>query len=75
MSDIVEIVSTVGFPIVSFLLAGYFIKYSYDKMLEKDKEHDIRDDKHWEEIAKLTQAVSDNSKALSDLVMEVKKDD
>lgn len=68
MSDIASIVSTVGFPIASFLISAYFIKYSYDKQLEKDKQADEREDKHWEEISKLTTAVNNNTEVLRDLV-------
>lgn len=68
MADIASIVSTVGFPIASFLISAYFIKYSYDKQLEKDKQADEREDKHWEEISKLTTAVNNNTEVLRDLV-------
>lgn len=68
MADIASIVSTVGFPIASFLISAYFIKYSYDKQLEKDKQADEREDKHWEEINKLTTAVNNNTEVLRDLV-------
>jgi hypothetical protein len=68
MNDIASIVSTVGFPIASFLISAYFIKYSYDKQLEKDKLSDEREDKHWEEISKLTTAVNNNTEVLRDLV-------
>ena len=36
--------------------------------LEKDKVADEREDKHWEEISKLTTAVNNNTEVLSDLV-------
>lgn len=78
MADIASIVSTVGFPIASFLISAYFIKYSYDKQLEKDKQADEREDKHWEEISKLTTAVNNNTEVLRDLVkytMEGDKND
>lgn len=68
MADIASIVSTVGFPIASFLISAYFIKYSYDKQLDKDKQADEREDKHWEEISKLTTAVNNNTEVLRDLV-------
>ena len=38
MTELVQIISTVGFPIVSFLIAAYFIKYTYDKTTEANKE-------------------------------------
>lgn len=73
MNEIASIVSTVGFPIASFLISAYFIKYSYDKQLEKDKAVDEREDKHWEEISKLTSAVNNNTEVLRDLVKETKE--
>lgn len=71
MNEIASIVSTVGFPIASFLISAYFIKYSYDKQLEKDKISDEREDKHWEEISKLTSAVNNNTEVLRALVKQM----
>ena len=68
MEDIANIIATIGFTIVSFLISAYFIKYCYDKQLEKDKVCDEREDKHWEEISKLTTAVNNNTEVLRDLV-------
>lgn len=70
MTDIASIVSTVGFPIASFLISAWFIKYSYDKQLEQNKLADEREDRHWEEISKLTTAVNNNSEVLRDLVKQ-----
>lgn len=70
MNDLANIIATIGFPIVSFLISAYFIKYCYDKQLEKDKVADEREDKHWEEISKLTSAVNNNTEVLKDLVKE-----
>jgi hypothetical protein len=66
MNEIAPIVSTVGFPIASFLISAYFIKYSYDKQLEKDKAADEREDKHWEEISNgiLTRRVDSDGSVL-----------
>ena len=78
MTDIASIVSTVGFPIASFLLSAWFIKYSYDRQIEQGKIADEREDRHWEEISKLTAAVNNNTEVLRDLVkkqMEVNKND
>lgn len=68
MADIASIVSTVGFPIASFLLSAWFIKYSYDRQIEQGKSSDEREDRHWEEISKLTAAVNNNTEVLRDLV-------
>lgn len=70
MSEIASIVSTIGFPIASFLLSAYFIKYSYDKQLERDREKDEQESKHWEEISKLTSAVNHNTEVLCEYVKE-----
>ena len=70
MTEIASIISTVGFPIASFLISAYFIKYSYDKQLEKDKQSDEREDRHWEEISKLTAAVNNNTEVLRDFVKQ-----
>ena len=66
MSELASVISTVGFPIVSFLISAYFIKYCYDKQIEKDRTADERDEKHWEAILKLTDAVNNNTTVLSD---------
>lgn len=68
MNELANIIATIGFPIVSFLISAYFIKYCYDKQLDKDKVADEREDKHWEEISKLTSAVNNNTEVLKDLV-------
>ena len=70
MTEIASIISTVGFPIASFLISAYFIKYSYDTQLEKDKQSDEREDRHWEEISKLTAAVNNNTEVLRDFVKQ-----
>ena len=75
MTDIASIVSTVGFPIASFLISAWFIKYSYDKQLEQNKLADEREDRHWEEISKLTTAVNNNTEVLRDLVKQAMKED
>ena len=70
MNDIASVISTVGFPIASFLISAYFIKYSYDKQLDKDRQSDEREDRHWEEISKLTAAVNNNTEVLRDFVKQ-----
>lgn len=75
MNEIASIVSTVGFPIASFLISAWFIKYSYDKQLEQNKLADEREDRHWEEISKLTTAVNNNTEVLRDLVKQSMKEE
>ena len=64
MSDVVQIISTVGFPIVSFLIAAYFIKYTYDKTAEANKEA-------IDKIGALAEAVNNNTVVLTQLVQQV----
>lgn len=61
MNEVVQIISTVGFPIVSFLIAAYFIKYTYDKTAEANKEA-------MEKIGDLAEAVNNNTVVLTHLV-------
>ena len=74
MNELVSIISTVGFPIVSFLLSAYLINYNFDKQMEKEEKAADRDEQHWEEISKLTSAVNNNTKVLYQFVkMETEK--
>ena len=71
MSDVVTMISTIGFPAACFLLVAWFLKYVFDNNLatqEKDKE---RYDKMFDKISDLTAAVNHNSEVLADMVKEV----
>ena len=65
MTELVQIISTVGFPIVSFLIAAYFIKYTYDKTTEANKEA-------MDKIGALAEAVNHNSEVLVTMVDEIR---
>lgn len=64
MNDILTIITTVGFPIFSFLLCGAALKYVYDK---ERASLDFAIDK----IGNLTLAVEKNSEAIRDLAGEI----
>lgn len=64
MNDLVQIISSVGFPIVSFLIAAYFIKYTYDKTAEANE-------KAMEKISDLAEAVNNNTVVLTNLVEKI----
>lgn len=68
MSDVVQIISTVGFPIFSFLLCGAGLKYVYDK---ERASLDAAIDK----LGALTLAVEKNSEAIRDLAQEIHKEE
>lgn len=64
MSEVSQVIATVGFPIFSFLVTGLALKYVYDK---ERKSLDETIDK----LSKLTEAVNHNSETLSRLVSEL----
>ena len=64
MTELTKLISDVGFPIVAFILCAYGLKYSYDKSLEQ-MNHTM------EQIAKLTEAVNNNTVVLAKLVEKV----
>lgn len=66
MSDLAQIISTVGFPIVSFLLAGWACKYVYDR--ERASLDEAID-----KLGALTLAVEKNSESIRDLAAEIRR--
>ena len=66
MNDIAQIISTIGFPIVSFLLAGWACKYVYDRE-RKSLDNAI------EKLGELTLAVEKNSESIRDLAAEIRR--
>ena len=69
MAELRTIITSVGFPIVSFLIAAYFIKYTYDKTTEANKDA-------MDKIGQLAEAVNNNTIVLTHLVekLEDKED-
>lgn len=65
--DFVNIVSTLGFPIFSFIVCGLALKYCYDRERETLSQT-------IEKIGALTMAVEHNSEAIRDLAREISKD-
>lgn len=63
----ISAVSEVGIPFVSFLLAAYFIKYSYDKSFDANKEAITT-------VGSLAEAVNNNTEILLRLFEEVEDD-
>lgn len=68
MTEITQIISTVGFPIFSFLLCGYALKFVYVK---ERASLDSAIDK----IASLTDAVNHNSETVNRLVNKLDKEE
>lgn len=64
LNAISDIISTVGFPIVCFLMCGWYVKYREDKNDEKmDKLNMMHDD----ESKQMTAALNNNTLALQKL--------
>lgn len=61
MNEIAQVISTIGFPIFSFMICGYALKYVYDKE-RKSLDDTIA------KLSELTQAVNHNSEVLARLV-------
>jgi hypothetical protein len=61
MSELTQIVSTVGFPIFAFLVTGFALKYVYDK--ERSSL-----DEAIKKLGDLTQAVNHNSEVITRMV-------
>lgn len=68
MSELAQVISAVGFPIVSFFAAGYACKYVYDR------ERRSLDDAI-KQLGELTEAVNHNSESVNKLVEEMKDND
>ena len=72
MNEIVQIISTVGFPIAACIGLGWYVKYQTDnyrkEVTEMQKEHK-------DEIAKVTEALNNNTLALQKLVDKLDKED
>ena len=57
LQQILELINTVGFPIVCCLMMGYYIRYS--------------DEKHSEEIEELRKTVDNNTIALTKVLSKL----
>ena len=64
LSAITEVVSTVGFPIVCFLLCGWYVKYREDKNDEKVEKLNAQ---HDTESKQMIEALNNNTIALHKL--------
>lgn len=62
--DIIQLISSVGFPIVACIGMGYYVKYQTDSY--RDEVKDMRKE-HKDEIGKITEALNNNTVALQKL--------
>ena len=64
LNAISEVISTIGFPIVCFIMCGWYVKYREDKNDEKiDKLNTMHDD----ESKQMVSALNNNTLALQKL--------
>lgn len=68
MNDVVQIVSTLGFPIAMCIGACFFIKYLFDSFTKQQEE--MRKE-HREEVSKLQASLDNNTLALQKLIDKI----
>ena len=64
LNGISDIISTVGFPIVCFLMCGWYVKYREDK---NDEKFDKLNTQHDDESRRMIDALNNNTIALQKL--------
>ena len=64
-SNIVQLISTLGFPIVACIALAWYVKYTTD---QNNKEVAEMRKEHQDEINKVTEALNNNTLALQHLV-------
>ena len=69
--DWVQLISSVGFPIVACLGMGWYVKYQTDNYRSEVKE---MQKEHKEEISKMSEALNNNTEALIKLTEKLDKD-
>ena len=68
MNDVVQIVSTLGFPIAMCIGSCFFIKYLFDTFTKQQEE--MRKE-HREEVSKLQTSLDNNTLALQKLIDKI----
>ncbi|MBO7733566.1 MAG: hypothetical protein J6S67_13460 [Methanobrevibacter sp.] len=69
--DWVQLISSVGFPIVACLGMGWYVKYQTDNYRSEVKE---MQKEHKEEIGKMSEALNNNTEALIKLTEKLDKE-
>lgn len=69
--DWVQLISSVGFPIVACLGMGWYVKYQTDNYRAEVKE---MQKEHKEEISKMSEALNNNTEALIKLTEKLDKE-
>lgn len=64
MGEVATLITTLGFPIVACVGMAWYVKYITDQHEKSRKEES---DKHKEEVASMTQALNNNTLAITTL--------
>lgn len=64
LNGVSDVISTVGFPIVCFLMCGWYVKYREDK---NDEKFDKLNTQHDDESRRMIDALNNNTIALQKL--------
>ena len=64
ITNIVQAINTVGFPIFAFIVTIWFIRYMYDKNIEQHRED-------MDKLNTLAESVNNNSKAIAELTKQL----
>lgn len=70
--DWIQLVSSLGFPIVACIAMGWYVKYQTDNYRNEVKDMQSQ---HKEEITKVTEALNNNTLALQKLCDKLEKED
>lgn len=68
VNAVVQLISTVGFPIVMCGVMGYYVKYLNDQHKEEIK---TINDEHKEEVSKLTTTIENNTIVMEKLSSKI----
>lgn len=69
-NTITALVTSVGFPILVSIACGYALKYMFDVMMRRLEDESKR---HAEEVEKITEALNNNTTALTILSERIEK--
>ena len=72
VQDVLNAITTVGFPIVCCIAMGWYVKYSTDQNKEEVKKIN---EQHREEMKEVTTAINNNTLALQKLCDLMKTED
>ena len=72
MQEVVQMISTVGFPILCACACGYYVKYITDKNREQIA---TLNEKHKAEIDEIVKSINNNTVALTKLAERLERND